>query len=270
MPIYYRNTAPREPFTFESVGNHWEQERVCRPQGYPAYHYLQTEQGCGQIKIQNRTYVLNEGEGILFAPFISHSYEKIAEKWTTCFLTFAGSMESSIAHMLDNRYVILTGGPQAERAAAILEGIIRMYRASPAATKSLSVECYRLLMEFVEGGYGEEAAGDPLYTRYVAPVLEEIRLSYAGRLTVQELAKHVYITPQYLARLFVRFLGCSTYEYLVNYRIARAKELLLARKRGEIQRIAGEVGFEEPSHFIAVFKKRTGLTPYQFRKIHWG
>lgn len=270
MPIYYRNTAAREPFTFDSVGNHWEQERVLRPAGYPGYHYLQTEQGAGRITIQGKTYVLEAGEGVLMAPFISHSYEKISEKWTTCFLTFAGSMESHIAGMLDHRFVIKTGGVQGERAAAIIDGIIQTYRDAPAAAKSLSVECYRLLLEFVEGIYGDEAASDPLYVRYVAPVLGEIQSAYAARLSVQELAEKVYITPQYLSRLFVRFLGCSTYEYLVNYRISRAKELLLSRERAEIQRIAGEVGFGESSHFIAVFKKRTGLTPYQFRKMNLG
>lgn len=270
MPIYYRNTVAREPFTFESVGNHWQQECVCRPLGYPGYHYIQTEQGSGRVEVQGRAYILNEGEGMLIAPFINHSYGKISEKWTTCFLTFAGSMESNIAGMLGNRYVILVKEAQAKRAWDIIDGIIRAYQDAPAATKSLSVECYRLLMEFVEGIYGEEAASDPLYARYVAPVLGEIQSSYAARLTVQELGNRVFVTPQYLSRLFVRFLGCSTYEYLVNYRISKAKELLLARERMEIQQIAGAVGFEEPSHFIAMFKKRTGMTPYQFRKINCG
>lgn len=270
MPICYKSTAAREPFTFESVGINWEQERVVRLQGYPAYHYLQSEEGTGRIQVQGRTYVLNEGEGVLLAPFISHSYEKISEKWTTCFLTFAGSMESMIADMLGNRYVIFLKEQQAaRRAAAIIDGIFKTYQETPAATKSLSVECYRLLMEFVEGSYGDEAASEPLYVRYVAPVVKRIQKEYASELTVQELGDQVYITPQYLSRLFVRFLGCSTYEYLTNYRISRAKELL-SRGRMEIQQIAGEVGFEESSHFIAVFKKRTGLTPYQFRKMNRG
>ena len=44
MPIYFSNTLNREPFQFDSVGNHWMQESLHRPQGYPQYHYLQTEQ----------------------------------------------------------------------------------------------------------------------------------------------------------------------------------------------------------------------------------
>lgn len=76
MPIYFKNTSAKEPFTFDSVGNNWDQEHVVRPSGFPGYHYLQTEKGCGQIEIQGKKYVLNEGEGVLIAPFISHSYGK--------------------------------------------------------------------------------------------------------------------------------------------------------------------------------------------------
>lgn len=267
MPIYFRTTPANEPFTFDSVGNNWDQMRIVRPFGHPAYHYLQTEEGCGQIEIQGKKYILNEGEGVLLAPGISHSYKKISEMWTTSFITITGRMESQIAGILENRKIIFIKKEQGERIAVIINDIITKHRSLPAATKSLSVECYRLLMEFVDGVYTDNLADNPLYLKYVAPVIKEIETSYASGLTVQELSSKVYITPQYLSKLFRRFLGCSAYEYLTNYRISKAKELLRGRYRMEIQSIAGQVGFEDSSHFIAMFKKQTGVTPYQFRKM---
>ena len=266
MPIYFKNTVAKEPFTFDSVGNNWDQEAVIRSSGYPGYHYLQTESGSGQIVIQGKTYTLNEGEGVLIAPFISHSYKKTSENWTTCFITFAGSMENNIDSILENRKIIFIKEEQGARITEIISDIIIKYKNSPAATKALSVECYRLLMEFVEGIYSDDFAENPLYMKYVAPVIKEIQTTYASRLTVQELSNKVYVTPQYLSRLFRRFIGCSVYEYLTNYRISKAKELLQTKTRMEIQTIAEQVGFEEPSHFIAMFKKQTGITPFQFRK----
>ena len=35
MPIYFKNTVAKEPFTFDSVGNMWDQEIVIRSSGYP-------------------------------------------------------------------------------------------------------------------------------------------------------------------------------------------------------------------------------------------
>ena len=41
--IYFRSTPVSAPYMFDSIGNHWLEEATCRPEGYPHYHYLQTE-----------------------------------------------------------------------------------------------------------------------------------------------------------------------------------------------------------------------------------
>ena len=48
----------------------------------------------------------------------------------------------------------------------------------------------------------------------------------------------------------------------------KAKELLLTHQRMEIQQISQLVGFLDTSHFIAMFKKFTGITPLDFRKLN--
>ena len=68
MPIYFRNAPVREPFIYDSIGNHWLQDATSRPNGYPFYHYLQTESGCGRITIQGKSYLLHEQEGVLSLP----------------------------------------------------------------------------------------------------------------------------------------------------------------------------------------------------------
>ena len=107
---------------------------------------------------------------------------------------------------------------------------------------------------------------DPLWEKYVEPVLRLIETHYMEDLTAEKLCQQVYVSPQYLSRLFVRYLGCSVYEYLTNYRITKAKELLLMRRDRKIQEIAHDVGYTDSSHFIVMFKKLTGMTPAQFRR----
>ena len=106
MPIHFRDTPVKEPFTFESIGDRWEQDSVMRPGGYPVYHYMQTEKGRGSVYVQNKNYVLEEDEGILIAPFIRHSYARDTSEWITAFATFTGTIDGSIAKMAGNRQVI--------------------------------------------------------------------------------------------------------------------------------------------------------------------
>lgn len=107
MPIYFRNAPVREPFIYDSIGNHWLQDATSRPNGYPFYHYLQTESGCGRITIQGKSYLLHEQEGVLIAPSIRHSYLAQTPEWYTCFCTFSGTVEGSISKILNNRPILL-------------------------------------------------------------------------------------------------------------------------------------------------------------------
>ena len=67
MSIYFRNTPVSAPFMFESLGNHWNQDTINRPDGYPYYHYLQTEKGTGRIEVNGKHYTL--GANSLHLPF---------------------------------------------------------------------------------------------------------------------------------------------------------------------------------------------------------
>jgi len=266
MPIHFRDFPVNEPFTFDSIGNHWSQDRVLRPRGYPAYHYLQTERGRGIVEIQGKSYTLNEGEGILIAPFLPHSYAKDTEEWLTAFATITGTIESSIAKIAGNRPVTLTDKEQGVHIGALISSVMERWELLSSDPRALSIDCYRLLLNFTDSTHTRNLAQEPLYLRYVEPVIKEIETHYNTELTVQDLSRRVFVTPQYLSRLFRRFLGCSVYEYLTTYRINRAREFLVSTPRLEVQQIAGLTGFSDTSHFIAMFKKATGITPLEFRR----
>ncbi len=143
--------------------------------------------------------------------------------------------------------------------------VLKKFETPPVDAVELSVDCYRLLMNFMDNPCVGNMAEEETYKKYVKPTIEKIETEFDADLTVNELANSVYITPQYLSRLFIRFLGCSTHEYLLGHRINEAKRYLLATPKMEIQEIARQVGFGSASHFIAMFKKKTGVTPVSFR-----
>lgn len=268
MSIHFNNAVINTPFAFDSIGNNWTQEKTIRPKGYPLFHYLQSQEGEGIIQIQNKEYTLSESEGILIAPFVPHSYEKKSGKWITSFVTFSGTIESSLPKILSNKKVFFINKEQGTRISALIEEILPKYDAPILDQVDLSIDCYHMLMLFAEKEDPRKFLEDPLYLAYISPVISEIETHYDKALTVSDLARQVFVTPQYLSRLFHKYLDSSTYEYLLNFRIAKAKELLMSRPSMEIQQVATKVGFGDSSHFIASFKKATGMTPYEFKKLN--
>ena len=139
------------------------------------------------------------------------------------------------------------------------------FETEPNNLRQLSCDCYALLLQF-SNRFFHANTSDPAWEKYVQPVLRLMETHYMEDLTAEQLCCNVYVSPQYLSRLFVRYLGCSVYEYLTSYRITKAKELLLMRRDRKIQEIAHDVGYTDSSHFIVMFKKLTGMTPTQFRR----
>lgn len=92
--------------------------------------------------------------------------------------------------------------------------------------------------------------------------------NYASRITLEDVANHVYLSPSYFSKVFSKEMGVSFNTWLGNLRIERSKRLLLENIR--LADIAAMVGFEDQSYFSKVFKKATGVSPNRYREVNGG
>lgn len=86
---------------------------------------------------------------------------------------------------------------------------------------------------------------------------------YRENISWTEIAASMYLAPEYMAKLFKKETGISLKQYLSDYRIRVAKELL-ARRDVRISDVAQEVGFDNFSYFSTVFRKAAGMTPNEY------
>lgn len=119
-------------------------------------------------------------------------------------------------------------------------------------------------------GRAENAAGSAVPSPHslhhkVSEIAAYLRERYKDSVTLEETARHFYMSSSYLSRIFHRLTGFHFREYIIHIRVREAQRLL-AGSRLKIQEIALAVGFEHLSHFNKTFKKATGLTPMQYRK----
>jgi two-component system response regulator YesN len=87
---------------------------------------------------------------------------------------------------------------------------------------------------------------------------------YASEISLTSLSELFHINSAYLSETFKNHVGQNFSEYLVNLRMAKAKELL-HDKQLKIIDVANLVGFSNSGYFSTVFKKHVGQTPVEFR-----
>ncbi|WP_240414208.1 helix-turn-helix domain-containing protein [Paenibacillus periandrae] len=68
--------------------------------------------------------------------------------------------------------------------------------------------------------------------------------------------------------MFRNTFGTSPYSYLLQLRLQKAKELLAQKSELTVKAISGMVGFTDPSHFVATFRRLERLTPEQFKNMY--
>ena len=100
----------------------------------------------------------------------------------------------------------------------------------------------------------------------IKKVLCHIKDNYNHHLKLNDLAELAHVNSSYLSRLIKQETGSTLTEIITTMRMEKAKELLTMGHMKTYE-IAIQVGIEDPAYFSQVFKKHTGLSPSEYKKI---
>lgn len=95
-------------------------------------------------------------------------------------------------------------------------------------------------------------------------IIDFITENYDKDISLESAARALYVTPSHLLRTFKKETRFTFWEYLLLYRIEKAKEFLRTTNKS-IKEISHMCGFNDPNYFSTSFKKHTGHTPRDFR-----
>ena len=96
-------------------------------------------------------------------------------------------------------------------------------------------------------------------------MMQFIENHYKERISLERLAAEANISKSEALRCFKRGIGTTPVKYLIDYRLERAKELL-CKTNDTVIRVAADVGIDNTSYFVSIFKKMYGMQPGAFRE----
>lgn len=125
-------------------------------------------------------------------------------------------------------------------------------------------EIVRMVQELASRIIGGFSSG-PSIRREILEVIDYIGANYGKELSVERLASIVFLTPDYLSRLFKKSMGKSISQYIRQFRMEKARELLTGTNRKVID-IGEAVGYPNYSYFCQSFREYFGTSPERYRQ----
>lgn len=272
--VGFSSERSRSMWWYVHDGAHWKCDPAygCKRTSYPGFQFMFMVAGSGTGGYQGKAWSAKKGAVVLMDLRQPHWYWAAADDpWEMYWLRFDGP---GIAAIVDNILdaagspVIPYGSEKAVR--GDFDALFSiMKRRPPAYDAWVCHYLSALLANVMEGLQRMNVLPDSTLENApagIAAALDFLRAQHARTISLDELAREARMSLFHFTRRFKESTGFTPMEYLEKYRISRAQDLVLSRSQMRLKEIAGAVGYDDPAYFSRIFRKRTGVSPREYRR----
>ena len=235
------------------------------------YEIYFLEDGERYHMLQDDMYTMHPGELILFSPYILHrSYgdENVPFRRLVLYFHSVEVDSLDLQNALDNGNGLYHPEPRTRQILhSMLETLLyEQYHISELKNRYCHTILNMMLFFIILQIRRQDPTKKEDYNR-ISQVISYIHGHYQEDISLEQLARHFYISPYYLCREFKRHTSSTVIQYVNITRIMNAQRKFMETNKN-ITEICSETGFSNLTHFNRVFKSVTGMTPSGYRKTH--
>jgi len=288
MDDFYKYLQVNQGYAFEALvvhnagHTHIEPDSIYPPGRHPDHHQFDFEQGRvideyqliyitgGKGILQTQSggkYKIEAGDGFLIFPGEWHRYKPdTLTGWTESWVGFKGtnSFLNSSELLLSRKQPVFSIGMD-DRLIRQYTNIFEMVKSDfVGAEYVLSGSVYFLLGHILTHLKRQELRITSQTDEIIMTAKSLLESRFVEKVNLEEIARQLNISYVWFRTYFKKHTGFSPYDYLLNIRISHAR-LLLKNTNRSVKEISQSSGFESQQQFSKTFKKKTGLTPMEFR-----
>ncbi len=243
---------------------------IDRKKGMSGYIINMTVKGRGKVFDGVDAFYSNPGDLLLFPSDATHFYGRAPDSpdWYHRWVYFRPRAYWS--HWLQWRNQVnkvgrltLTDKAVINEFDELFQQIEQTYKAGRRSSEELAINLLeRLLIRCFEES--PEHRSTPIDQR-IEEACQFLSRNLAEEVNLEEIARHVCLSPSRLAHLFREQLGVNIIRWREDQRMILAKHLLQSTC-SPVARIASLVGYDDQMYFSRVFRKRVGTSPSEFRR----
>ncbi len=261
------------PLDFKSIALHWHND----------VEIIVIKKGCGYINVNLNSYLVNAGDIVFVFPGQLHSitqkeneimeYENII--FNPGLLKSSGNdlyndnlLKPLLSGKLDLSPVFNNESSIHPLISNLINEIDRLCDLRPYAYQlSVKAQLFQLFFTLLSNfsNYDEKITNQKSLEK-LKSILSYVAQNYKQNISIDEISKYCYYSKSYFMKFFKESMGKSFVQYLNDYRLDIATNLLVTTS-DDIIHIAAESGFDNLSYFNRCFKKKYGTTPGKYRKL---
>jgi len=230
--------------------------------GREDYYLMYMVSGSLDVTVSGKVRRVSAGNAVIFPPRCHYRYvysgeERLSYLWVHFTGSYAGRLLKACL-MRELPCVLETHG-----SGKIADGFRRMFEIFESGgrlrSEELACALEALLLNLARASSDDD--GDMSFERS----LRYIHSSYAGDISVEELAKLENLSYYRYIKLFRAHMGMPPTAYIINLRMNTACDLLLKTDMS-IKQVSVSVGYSDAHFFSRLFKKHTGRSPREYRE----
>jgi AraC-like DNA-binding protein len=228
-------------------------------------HFVHSGQGI--VRTGSSTFEVYPGQGFLSYPDTMFYYEADADHpWTYSWIAFQGKQVEEIL----SRSALSKAQPVFPMDVMLMpklyETLVQLQQQTPSGDLRIQIALLDFLSTLIEifPSSQTERRQRRTQTEYIQRSLEFLHAHYNEQISIEQLASMLRLDRKYVSALFKKELGLPPRQYLLQYRMNRACEML---REGDytVGEVAHSVGYQDIPLFSKMFKKTIGISPKSYQ-----
>jgi AraC-like DNA-binding protein len=240
--------------------------------------------GCGNYYVNGQKYEVEQGNIIIFNNVEPHGWSVCDEDMHALVMVFSSDFVAERTSLFDLDYLrpFIERGSNfrnkiekedtiSKEISEIINEIHKEWNIRSVGYKLMIKANVLRILTLLSRYSQDETKSDrqlqkkKLEMKRLQDAFDYIALHYCDKITLNEVAESVHMSPNYFSSYFGRVTNISFSEYLVKLRLQKANKLMKNSTLSSAE-IAARCGFNNMSNFYRLFKKQTGSSPRNKKK----